>query len=296
MELDVITVIAEAAGRHSVNHFPISVICVAGMLLLTAGGLVGRGERVHFLPSSPIQRHAGGFTLVELLVVTAIISLLISILLPALKKARLAAQDVACLSNLKQIDLSLMFWANDHEGNYIDTPSPGHPRSNPGMLLNYGASTPRWTDWGLLYEAEILQSGQVGYCPRVTYVSYRENWGPMDDLQADHKTTYFTRNWFDEAAGFWGITIINVNNKSSGTAPGSGGVTVNSQLPRRAMLADVLGLNEPETWGVHDGRQNTAFTDGSAQAVPFDEGDFYTVTPYYSRFGMLFPMILDARQ
>src|SRR5437763_12192283 len=56
------------------------------------------------------------FTLVELLVVIGIIALLISILLPALGKAREAARTVACASNARQVALAMRLFAQEHRG------------------------------------------------------------------------------------------------------------------------------------------------------------------------------------
>ncbi len=56
-----------------------------------------------------------GFTLIELLVVIAIIAILAAILFPVFARAREKARQTSCLSNVKQIMLSIMMYANDYD-------------------------------------------------------------------------------------------------------------------------------------------------------------------------------------
>jgi prepilin-type N-terminal cleavage/methylation domain-containing protein len=77
-----------------------------------------RGSRRAWLTEGHRPRLGGeggfnGFTLIELLVVIAIITVLASLLLPGLTRAKRKSQQVACLSNLRQLGVAIKLYAND---------------------------------------------------------------------------------------------------------------------------------------------------------------------------------------
>lgn len=64
-----------------------------------------------------------GFTLVELLVVIAILAALMAVGLPVMKQARERANEAACMSNLRQMEMILKAYTSDHDGLF---PNPTH--------------------------------------------------------------------------------------------------------------------------------------------------------------------------
>ncbi len=90
-----------------------------------------------------------GFTLIELLVVISIIAMLISILLPSLRKAREVAYAAECLSNLRQISIAFSTYAAD-EGDYMISGFKYQPYS-PVPIPGYGYRTTSGMDYMAWY-------------------------------------------------------------------------------------------------------------------------------------------------
>ena len=67
------------------------------------------------------RNYPSAFTILELLIVVAIIALLIGLVLPALRHVRSEARSAVCLSNLKQIAMGFNLYAGDHD-EYLPPP------------------------------------------------------------------------------------------------------------------------------------------------------------------------------
>ena len=103
-----------------------------------------------------------GFTLIELLVVIAIIAILAAILFPVFARAREKARQTSCLSNVKQMTLGFLMYAQD----YDEVMAPRYYRIDPAV-----AGGPHWN---ILIEPYVMND-QVYRCPNTRNRSYGYN-------------------------------------------------------------------------------------------------------------------------
>ena len=137
------------------------------MQIHTYGSMRGRRRKRHLLlyltgevenskRNLLCNRHLRSFTLLEVLVVIAIIAILASMLMPALQKAREKARQGVCINNLRQIGLTTMLYAQDYNG-YLP------------IALNYDHPNPsRRSPFGLFVLKNYVENTGIYNCPSDT--------------------------------------------------------------------------------------------------------------------------------
>ena len=146
-----------------------------------------------------VKEHKKAFTLVELLVVIAIIALLMSILMPALTKARKQAKAAICLSYVKQWGLITMLYAQDNNSRLMQSVAGNNV--NDKMAYWMGATLKYYKD------------PKIRFCPSTKLDRYNVLNSSFDDR--DYGTTYEAwgpvavssdSTWWDEfPEGSYGI-------------------------------------------------------------------------------------------
>ncbi|MCC5849897.1 MAG: prepilin-type N-terminal cleavage/methylation domain-containing protein [Verrucomicrobia bacterium] len=125
------------------------------------------------------QATKGGFTLIEMLVVIAIIALLASIITPSVTHALENARRVSCASNLRQIASAMLDYATQNDGEIVPfqrrTQDVGYDLSWAGVLIEQGHISAPMSD-----TREDIHPNSVFRCPS----------GRMDGLWSGHQPSF----------------------------------------------------------------------------------------------------------
>ncbi|HEY3396871.1 MAG TPA: type II secretion system protein [Armatimonadota bacterium] len=181
-----------------------------------------------------------GFTLVELLVVIALIAVLAAMLFPVFAAARGKAQQIKCLSNLRQLGLALAMYVGDYDDTYPYDVKPRAPAA-PGAAPAYDG-TNKWDGSPIVgVLAPYARSAALPFCP--DHPEKPADIGPLTNYE------------------FNGYLALN----DSPLAPHAGPVRTSDLVnPSQVLLFEDYS-NAPT---YHAGMRNFALSDGSAKAYP----------------------------
>lgn len=211
--------------------------------------------------SQPTNRRKA-FTLIELLVVIAIIAILAAILFPVFAQAKEAAKKASCLSNLKQVGLATMMYAND----YDDTIYPFqyfHTENGVPLYKYWYAEINYMTnkyDFNSGFVGPYMKNGQIVDCPTAVSlpsngntmpVAYGANWNLFLDFKTGWRSITYTSTDLPAET----ILMADSANINSG-----------STQPYRYNLIEASATNGDMIQARHSDFANVSWLDGHAKS------------------------------
>ncbi|HEX8550664.1 MAG TPA: DUF1559 domain-containing protein [Abditibacteriaceae bacterium] len=189
------------------------------------------------------QARFSGFTLIEILVVVAILALLAAILFPVFGRARENGRAASCSSNLKQIGLGLAQYESDNDGFY---PTAG------GTIL---------------WDVTDVSTGRASWMQQINpYLKSRQILRCASDSRSDYSYFLSTRVAFLEAGNFAPVFAPRIAFTDKFILAGDTGGFQQEDADKDDYTQNCVGGTSNGTpameWQQHNGRQNILFADG----------------------------------
>ncbi len=255
----------------------------------------------------PLATKRSAFTLVELLVVIAVIAVLMAVLLPSLQAARERAKRTVCAASLQQIGRGIIAYGTEYDDRL---PLPGVRMYNsqggdrPGGRWSsdqwgsglhasiyvathpdaMGESKRRWTvsNLGYLHLTQIIESAKVFYCPSATkgrrYEDHAEKYSWSFDPNTPPPRTIsgqYMRVSYEYTPQSTRRIILRYNDAYAYEAA----FKISTLNNRAALALDIVNLQDYGPRNLHEGARgrasgmNILFGDGSVRFRPIQERD-----------------------